>query len=414
MSLAKPDAIFMHCLPADRGYEVDGRRDRRTAERHLGRGGEPPARPEGAARLAARAQRGLTPPDTQDHKLELIIEGEPWLNALSSPIRRTRHLGRHRLAEGCDRQGGRRPRGRRRPGRRGHGGHPPARARLRCRRGGRRRREGRVRQRLPDAGPQGERALPEALSAGLGAEPPGHRQAPRPATAKALGADSVAHGCTGKGNDQVRFEAAVAALAPSSPSIAPVRDLALTRDKAIVYAERAQPADRAVEEEPVLDRPERLGPRGRDRLPRRPVERADRGPLRRTPQDPACRGDADEVVDHASREGIPVGDRRHAGHPARRPSSSMNALAGEHGVGRIDIVEDRLVGIKSREVYEAPAGDRPDRRARRAREPDRRARRRPLQARRRGRVGRAGLRRPLVLRPEAQPRRVHRRHPAVT
>ena len=57
-------------------------------------------------------------------------------------------------------------------------------------------------------------------------------------TAKKLGADSVAHGCTGKGNDQVRFEAAVAALAPELTSIAPVRDLALTRDKAIIYAEQ--------------------------------------------------------------------------------------------------------------------------------------------------------------------------------
>ena len=56
-------------------------------------------------------------------------------------------------------------------------------------------------------------------------------------TAKELGANSVAHGCTGKGNDQVRFEAAVAALAPDLTSIAPVRDLALTRDKAIIYAE---------------------------------------------------------------------------------------------------------------------------------------------------------------------------------
>src|ERR1700709_1960687 len=56
-------------------------------------------------------------------------------------------------------------------------------------------------------------------------------------TAKQLGADSVAHGCTGKGNDQVRFEAAVAALAPELTSIAPIRDLALTRDKAIAYAE---------------------------------------------------------------------------------------------------------------------------------------------------------------------------------
>jgi len=58
------------------------------------------------------------------------------------------------------------------------------------------------------------------------------------ATAKELGADSVAHGCIGKGNDQVRFEAAVAALAPELTSLAPVRDFALTRDKAIEYADR--------------------------------------------------------------------------------------------------------------------------------------------------------------------------------
>ena len=98
--------------------------------------------------------------------------------------------------------------------------------------------------------------------------------------AKELGADSVAHGCTGKGNDQVRFEAAVAALAPDLTSIAPVRDLALTRDKAIVYAERARPAHPPERREPLLDRQERLGPRRRDRLPRGPVERPHRRPLR--------------------------------------------------------------------------------------------------------------------------------------
>ena len=98
--------------------------------------------------------------------------------------------------------------------------------------------------------------------------------------ARELGADSVAHGCTGKGNDQVRFEAAVAALAPELTSIAPIRDLALTRDKAIAYAEEHGLPIKQSQEEPVLDRQERLGPRGRDRLPRGPVERADRGPLR--------------------------------------------------------------------------------------------------------------------------------------
>ena len=110
-------------------------------------------------------------------------------------------------------------------------------------------------------------------------------------TALELGADSVAHGCTGKGNDQVRFEAAVAALAPELTSIAPVRDLALTRDKAIVYAEEHGLPIQQSKKSPVLDRPERLGPRGRDRVPRGPVERPDRGPLRlhRGPDRPAGR-----------------------------------------------------------------------------------------------------------------------------
>ena len=144
--------------------------------------------------------------------------------------------------------------------------------------------------------------------------------------ARELGADSVAHGCTGKGNDQVRFEAAVAALAPELTSIAPIRDLALTRDKAIAYARGARPADQAEQEEPVLDRQERLGPRGRDRLPRGSVERADRGPLRvhRRPDDrrPGRRGH-----DHLH-AGRPDGARRRRrSRRCRRSSSSTCSRA---------------------------------------------------------------------------------------
>ena len=98
--------------------------------------------------------------------------------------------------------------------------------------------------------------------------------------ARKHGASVVAHGCTGKGNDQVRFEVGIGALAPDLTCIAPVRDLALTRDKAIEYAELHQLPIDVDEEEPLLHRPERVGSRGRDRLPRGHLERPHRGGLR--------------------------------------------------------------------------------------------------------------------------------------
>ena len=110
------------------------------------------------------------------------------------------------------------------------------------------------------------------------------------------GATTVAHGCTGKGNDQVRFEVGIGALAPDLKVLAPVRDSGMTRDKAIAFAEEQGPADRRHQEVAVLDRPEPLGPRGRDRLPRGPVERrrsrtsTPTPPTRPTPREP------DEVV----------------------------------------------------------------------------------------------------------------------
>ena len=97
--------------------------------------------------------------------------------------------------------------------------------------------------------------------------------------ARAHGASTVAHGCTGKGNDQVRFEVGVGALAPDLDVIAPVRDFAWTREKAIAVGRGALAADRRQQAFAVLHRPERLGPRGRDRLPRGHLERADRGRL---------------------------------------------------------------------------------------------------------------------------------------
>lgn len=169
--------------------------------------------------------------------------------------------------------------------------------------------------------------------------------------AKELGADTVAHGCTGKGNDQVRFEAAVAALAPDLTSIAPVRDLALTRDKAIVYAEEHNlPIQQSKKNPYSIDKNVwgRAVETGFLEDPwNAPIE-----DLYEYTQDPAADGPADEVTITFDR-GIPVAIDGVAVTPLEAVVQ-MNKIAGQHGVGRIDIVEDRLVGIKSREVYEAP------------------------------------------------------------
>jgi argininosuccinate synthase len=170
--------------------------------------------------------------------------------------------------------------------------------------------------------------------------------------ARELGADSVAHGCTGKGNDQVRFEAAVAALAPELTSIAPVRDLALTRDKAIVYAnEHNLPIKQSAKNPYSIDKNVwgRAVETGFLEDPwNAPIE-----DLYEYTADPTVDGPADEVTITFT-HGVPTALDGVAVTPLRAVQQ-LNALAGKHGVGRIDVVEDRLVGIKSREVYEAPA-----------------------------------------------------------
>jgi argininosuccinate synthase len=170
--------------------------------------------------------------------------------------------------------------------------------------------------------------------------------------ARELGADSVAHGCTGKGNDQVRFEAAVAALAPDLTSIAPIRDLALTRDKAIAYAEEhGLPIKQSKKNPYSIDKNVwgRAVETGFLEDPwNAPIE-----DLYEYTQDPAHDGPADEVTITFT-AGIPTAIDGAAVTPLQAVEQ-LNALAGKHGIGRIDIVEDRLVGIKSREVYEAPA-----------------------------------------------------------
>jgi argininosuccinate synthase len=172
-------------------------------------------------------------------------------------------------------------------------------------------------------------------------------------TAKELGADTVAHGCTGKGNDQVRFEASVAAISPELTSIAPIRDLALTRDKAIEYAaEHNLPIAQSKKSPYSVDQNVwgRAVETGFLEDPwNAPIE-----DLYTYTQDPDVIREATEVIIKFD-QGIPVAIDG-VSYSAIEMVKKMNELAGAHGIGRIDIVEDRLVGIKSREIYEAPAG----------------------------------------------------------
>ncbi|MFC1982022.1 argininosuccinate synthase [Chloroflexota bacterium] len=166
-------------------------------------------------------------------------------------------------------------------------------------------------------------------------------------------ASAIAHGCTGKGNDQVRFEVSINALAPKLKIIAPAREWGMTREETISYAQRynipipitvsspysldenlwGKSIECGVLEDPWTEPPEEIFTctQSPDRAPDKPgyVEIGfDKG-------NPVS-------IDGQKANGIDL-------------IQQLNELAGKHGVGRVDHVEDRLVGIKSREIYEAPA-----------------------------------------------------------
>ena len=217
----------------------------------------------------------------------------------------------------------------------------------------RRRRARDVRARLLLAAPPGQRALPGRLPAGHGARPAAHRPAPRGGRASKEGADAVAHGCTGKGNDQVRFDVAVHALDPGLEVVAPMRvGMGLTRDQSIDYA-----AARGIEIPITKASPYSIDVNMWGRSCETGVLE---DPWVTPPADAyawtvaaAAAPDPVEIV-IGFEGGIPVSlDGERLGPVAL--VERLNALGGAHGVGRIDHVEDRLVGIKSREIYEAPA-----------------------------------------------------------
>jgi len=167
------------------------------------------------------------------------------------------------------------------------------------------------------------------------------------------GALAVAHGCTGKGNDQVRMDVSVAALAPNLRGIAPAREWNMTREQTITYAQehhipipitKASPYSidenlwgRSIECGPLED-PWNEPPKDTFAWTRAVED---------TPNEPS-------YLEIEFAEGVPIGlNGEHLAGPTL--VQRTHELAGTHGVGRIDHVENRLVGIKSREIYEAPA-----------------------------------------------------------
>ena len=171
------------------------------------------------------------------------------------------------------------------------------------------------------------------------------------AAAKQYGASTVSHGCTGKGNDQVRFEVGIGALAPDLRVIAPVRDSGMTRDKAIAFAEeKGLPID--VNKKSPYSIDQNVWGRA---VETGFLEDPWNGPIEDVyayTSDPTVAREPDELV-LTFKDGVPVAID---GKPVTvlQAIEQLNTRAGAHGVGRLDMVEDRLVGIKSREVYEVP------------------------------------------------------------
>ncbi|WP_460194165.1 argininosuccinate synthase [Thermosynechococcus sp. FA-CM-4201] len=182
----------------------------------------------------------------------------------------------------------------------------------------------------------------------------------RPLIAKLLvdaaaeyGADAVAHGCTGKGNDQVRFDVAIAALNPNLKVLAPAREWGMSREETIAYGERFGIPAPVKKSSPysidrnLLGRSIEAGPLEDPWI--EPLEEIYlmTQAIENTPNSP-------EYVDIGFEAGIPVSLDGRSLDPVTLVSE-LNERVGRHGFGRIDMIENRLVGIKSREIYEAPA-----------------------------------------------------------
>jgi len=171
--------------------------------------------------------------------------------------------------------------------------------------------------------------------------------------AREEGATAVAHGCTGKGNDQVRFDVSIHALAPDLKIVAPARETSWTRDEAIEIAEKHGIPIEAKKASPYSTDENLWG---------RSIEAGILEDPWETPPEDVYQwtrsikraSDAPAAVEIEFDRGMPVALDGEQLDPVTLVTR-LNELAGMHGVGRVDMVENRLVGIKSREIYEAPA-----------------------------------------------------------
>ena len=170
--------------------------------------------------------------------------------------------------------------------------------------------------------------------------------------AREVGADAVAHGCTGKGNDQVRFDVAIAALAPDLKVLTPAREWGMSREETIAYGERCGiPAPVSKKSPYSID----LNLLGRS-IEAGPLE----DPMVAPPEEVfamtravADTPDAPEEIEISFEAGNPVAINGQPLDPVALIREA-NRLAGTHGIGRLDMIENRVVGIKSREIYETP------------------------------------------------------------
>jgi argininosuccinate synthase len=171
--------------------------------------------------------------------------------------------------------------------------------------------------------------------------------------AKETGAAGVAHGCTGKGNDQVRFEVGTMCLAPELETLAPIREWGLTRDAAIDYAaERGIPIPSMTKKSPYSIDENAWGRTAECGILEDPWAAPPEDVFERTVSVAHAPDEPEEVV-IAFQHGLPVSlDGQKL--PLAELVAELDQRAGAHGVGRIDMIEDRLVGIKSRELYECP------------------------------------------------------------
>ena len=170
--------------------------------------------------------------------------------------------------------------------------------------------------------------------------------------ARDLNADAVAHGCTGKGNDQVRFDLAINALGPHLKIITPAREWKMSREEAIMYGEKFGIPAPVSKKSPYSIDVNILGRSIEAGLLEDPMQEPSEDVFDMTSSINDA-PDSSQDIEIVFKNGFPVAIDNESLSPVEIIQKA-NSLAGDHGFGRIDMIEDRVVGIKSREIYETP------------------------------------------------------------